>query len=135
MALWSSVRRKLEPKRSWSQRSRSARAASGSSGGVRGRRTLQGFCRDFAGPHRIPEVGGLGGHHSDLAGDSRSSKPPVFLQQGNHISDSLGIGLVGFELVAELHKIALSLALSSASRSFSLSICEISVFSRLIRCS
>ena len=51
-----------------------------------------------------------------------SSKPPVFLQQGNHISDSLGIGLVWFELVAELHKIALSLALSSASRSFSLSI-------------
>ena len=51
------------------------------------------------------------------------SKPAVLLQQGNHISDSLGIGLVGFELVAELHKIALSLALSSASRSFSLLSC------------
>jgi len=52
-----------------------------------------------------------------------SSKPAVLLQQGNHISDSLGIGLVGFELVAELHKIALSLALSSASRVFSFLSC------------
>ena len=49
-----------------------------------------------------------------------SSKAAALLQQGDHISDSLGVGLVGFELVEELHKIALSLALSSASRSFSL---------------
>ena len=60
--------------------------------------------------------------------DTPSRKPAVFLQQGNYISDSLGVGLVGFELVAELHKIAMSLALSSASRSFSLLSC-------FIRCS
>ena len=52
-----------------------------------------------------------------------SSKPAVLLQQGNHISDSLGVGFAGVELVAELDKIALSLALSSASRSFSLLSC------------
>ena len=70
----------------------------------------------------ITEVSELGDHHSDLAGDGRSSKPAVFLKQGNHISNSLGVGFDGLELVAELDEIALSLALSSASRSFSLSI-------------
>jgi hypothetical protein len=40
-----------------------------------------------------------------------SSKPGVFLQQGDHISDSLGVGFIGLELVAELDEIALSLAL------------------------
>ena len=52
-----------------------------------------------------------------------SSKPAVFLQQGNHISDSPGVGFAWVELVAELDEIALSLALSSASRSFSLLSC------------
>ena len=31
-----------------------------------------------------------------------SSKPADFLQQGHHISDSLGVGFSGFELMAEL---------------------------------
>jgi hypothetical protein len=39
----------------------------------------------------------------------------------------VGRWVAGLELVAELDEIALSLALSSASRSFSLSICEISI--------
>jgi hypothetical protein len=42
----------------------------------------------------------------------------------------LDVGFAWVELVAELDEIALSLALSSASRSFSLSICEISLLSR-----
>ena len=62
-----------------------------------------------------------------------SSKSAVLLEQGDHISDSLGVGFAGLELVAELHEIALSLALSSDSRAFSLSICEISLSSRCIR--
>jgi hypothetical protein len=35
-------------------------------------------------------------------------KPAIFLQQGNHISDSLGAGFAELELVAELDEIALS---------------------------
>ena len=49
-----------------------------------------------------------------------SSKPAVLLQQGNHLSDSSGVGFAGLDLVAELDKIALSLASSSESRAFSL---------------
>jgi hypothetical protein len=61
-------------------------------------------------------------------GRASSSKPAVFLQQGNQVSDSLDVGFAWVELVAELDEIALSLALSSASRSFSLLSC-------FIRCS
>jgi hypothetical protein len=53
-----------------------------------------------------------------------SSKPAVLLQKGDHISHSLGVGLAGLELVAELDEIALILALSSDSRAFSLRICS-----------
>ena len=42
---------------------------------------------------------------------------PVFLQQRDHISDSPGVAFGGVELVPELDKIALSLLLSSSSRS------------------
>ena len=47
--------------------------------------------------------------------DDRSSHFPVFLQERNHISDSPGIDGGGIELVSELDKIALSLALISSS--------------------
>jgi hypothetical protein len=56
--------------------------------------------------------------------DHPSSKPADFLQQGHHISNSLGVGFAGFELVAELDEIALGLALSSDSRAFSPLICN-----------
>jgi hypothetical protein len=55
-----------------------------------------------------------------------SSQPAVLIQQGDHISDSLGVGFAGVELVAELNTIASSLLLSSESRAFSFSICSIS---------
>jgi len=55
-----------------------------------------------------------------------SSQPAALIQKGDHISDSLGIGFVGVELVAELNTIASSLLLSSESRAFSFSICSIS---------
>ena len=56
-----------------------------------------------------------------------SSQPAVLIQQGDHISDSLGVGFVGVELVAELNTIASSLLLSSASRAFSFLICSVSL--------
>ncbi len=58
-----------------------------------------------------------------------SSQPAVLIQQGDHISDSLGIGFVGVELVAELNTIASSLLLSSERRAFSFLICSDSFFS------
>jgi hypothetical protein len=57
-------------------------------------------------------------------------KPADFLQQRNLISDSLGAEFAELELVTELDEIALCLALSSAGRSFSLLICEISRLNR-----
>jgi hypothetical protein len=53
-----------------------------------------------------------------------SSQPAVFIEQGDHISDLLGIGFAWLKLVPELDKIALSLLLSSESRAFSFSICS-----------
>ena len=68
--------------------------------------------------------------------DAPSSEPADFLQQGNHISDSLGGGFAGVELVAELDEIALSLALSSDRRAFSLliysSLCSIAYCRTLV---
>jgi hypothetical protein len=49
----------------------------------------------------------------------------VLLQQGDHVSDLLGVEGGGDELVAELNKIASILALSSASRAFSFLSCFI----------
>ena len=41
------------------------------------------------------------------AGVKRASRhSPVLIQQGDHISDSLSVGFVGVELVAELNTIA-----------------------------
>jgi hypothetical protein len=54
----------------------------------------------------------------------------VLLQQGDHVSDLLGVEGGGGELVAELNKIASILALSSASRAFSLLSCADSILSR-----
>jgi len=59
-----------------------------------------------------------------------SSQPAVLIQQGNHISDSLGIDFGGVELVAELNTTASSLLLSSESRAFSFSICSESLLTR-----
>ena len=53
-----------------------------------------------------------------------SRKSAVLLQQRNHISDLFCVGFAGLEMVAELDEIALSLALSSDSRAFSLLICS-----------
>ena len=50
-----------------------------------------------------------------------SSHSPVLLKQRDQISDSPGIAFGGVELVPELNKIALSLLLSSSSRSSSFS--------------
>ena len=61
---------------------------------------------------------------------SASSQPAVLIQQGDHISDSPGVGFVGVELVAELNTIASSLLLSSASRAFSFLICSVSLLTR-----
>ena len=52
-----------------------------------------------------------------------SGNPPVLLQQRNQVSNSPGVEGGGVELVAKLDEIALSLALSSASRAFSLLSC------------
>jgi hypothetical protein len=62
---------------------------------------------------------------SAAAGVGSSCHSPILLQQRNHISDSPGVDGGGVELVSELDKIALSLALSSASRAFSLFSCFI----------
>ena len=56
-------------------------------------------------------------------GDGASCHPPVLLQERNQVSDSPGVEGGGVELVTELDEIALSLALSSASRAFSLFSC------------
>ena len=73
----------------------------------------------------------LGGHLFQVAGGwerrggwSRALKhPPVLLEQRDHVSDSPGIAFGGVELVPVLDKIALSLLLSSSSRSSSFLIC------------
>jgi hypothetical protein len=59
----------------------------------------------------------------------------VFLEQGDHVSGLSGVEGGGVELVAELNKIASSLALSSASRAFSLLSCFILCSCCIIRCS
>jgi hypothetical protein len=48
-----------------------------------------------------------------------ANQSAVLLEQGDQISDSLGVGFVGLELVPELDEIARSLALSWASRASS----------------
>ncbi len=37
-----------------------------------------------------------------LLGETPSSKSAVFLQQGNYVSNSLGVGFAGLELVSEV---------------------------------
>ncbi len=85
---------------------------------------MNGFKTATAQPRGAHEATGL----SAAAGMGSSCHSPVLLQQRNHISDSPGVDGGGGELVSELNKIASSLLLSSASRSFSL-------FSCFIRCS
>ena len=58
-----------------------------------------------------------------------SGHSAVLIQQGDQVSDSLGVGFVGVELVAELNTIASSLLLSLESRTFSFSICSVSLLS------
>ena len=60
MALWSSVRRELEPKRSWSQRK---------PGGVLAAEDgLVGFTVILEGPYGIPELRAGGGNHAAFTG-------------------------------------------------------------------
>ena len=59
---------------------------------------------------------------SAAAGMGGSSHSPILLQQCNHISHSPGIEGGGVELVPELDKIALGLALISSSCLISCSI-------------
>ena len=53
-----------------------------------------------------------------LSGNAPSGKAAVFLQQGNHVSDALGVGSAGLKLVSDLDEIARSLALSSDKLEF-----------------
>jgi hypothetical protein len=79
-----------------------------------------------------------------MEGDSPGATPAsargsgefaVFLEQGDHVSGLSGVEGGGVELVAELNKIASSLALSSASRAFSFLSCLVSLLSCFILCS
>ena len=84
---------------------------------------------------QVPVERALVDELSAAAEKESSSKPAVLLQQGNHLSDSSGVGFAGLDLVAELDKIALSLASSSESRAFSLFSCSISLSSCFNLCS
>jgi hypothetical protein len=61
----------------------------------------------------------------------KSAQVSVVLQQGDHVAEASGVDGGGVKLVSELDKSASSLALSSASRKFSLLSCCIR-FSRSI---
>ncbi len=67
--------------------------------------------------------------------DNVSSELAVLTQQGNQVGESLSVDCSGAELEFELGQSAAILALSSASRALSLSICKISFSSFCIRCS